>query len=292
GRTISRMLVELVRVPTPDGCTLDAALNRAEPASTANVGLDAVILIHGTGGNFYSSTFFELLAANLARLGVAALRANTRGHDGISTLVTAKGGIRHGAAYETVDECRHDLIGLIDWVRDNVGPRLGLLGHSLGAVKCLYAAAHQPELPIQAIVAVSPPRLSYSWFCRSARASEFLATYRQALSLVESGQGQSLMEVRMPLPLVITAAGYVEKYGPTERYNYFQLVPALRCPTLLLFGSIEVENHVAFQQAPHDLAAMAAGSSHLAVEVVPGADHFYTGVREAAWERIAAWLRR
>lgn len=284
------MLVELIRATTPDGATLDGALNCPAPGAATPLNLDAVALIHGTGGNFYSSTFFELLAANLAARGVAALRANTRGHDGVSTLVTAKGAVRLGAAYERVEDCRHDLAGWIAWLQHNVGPRIALLGHSLGAVKCLYALAQQPAPGVAALIAISPPRLSYSWFCQSDQAGEFLETYRRAEECVQQGQPSKLMEVKLPLPFVITAAGYVEKYGPDERCNFLHFLESVRCPTLFLFGGVEIENNMAFQQAPEEVARIAARKPHVAVEVVPGADHFYTGVRDQAWRRIDAWL--
>ena len=188
------MLVELARATTPDGCTLDGALNRPTTGTAKSLNLDAIALIHGTGGNFYSSTFFDLLATNLAQRGVAALRANTRGHDGISTLVTAKGAVRSGAAYELVDDSRHDLAAWISWLQQHVGQRVAVLGHSLGAVKCLYALAQQPHL--EALIAISPPRLSYSWFCQSAKATEFLETYRRAEGLMQQGQPSALLEVK------------------------------------------------------------------------------------------------
>lgn len=275
---------------TADGATLDGALNRPAADALRSLNLDAVVLIHGTGGNFYSSTFFELLAVNLTARGVAALRANTRGHDGISTLVTAKGAVRLGAAYERVDDCRHDLAGWMAWLKQHVGPRIGLLGHSLGAVKCLYALAQQPDLKPAALIAISPPRLSYSWFCQSSKSAEFLETYQHAEELVRQGQPHALLEVKLPLPFVITAAGYVEKYGPDERYNYLNFLGGMRCPTLFLFGGVEIENNMAFQQAPEEVRRSAAKRPHIAVDVVPGADHFYTGVRDQAWQRIDKWL--
>ena len=284
------MLVELVRATTPDGCTLDGALNRPTTGTAKTLHFDAVVLIHGTGGNFYSSTFFDLLATNLAQRGVAALRANTRGHDGISTLVTAKGAVRSGAADELVDDCRYDLAAWISWLQQHVGPRVALLGHSLGAVKCLYALARQPNLGVEALIAISPPRLSYSWFCQSAKATEFLETYRRAEGLMQQGQPSALLEVKLPLRFVITAAGYVDKYGPDERYNYLNFLAAVPCPTLTLFGGIEIANNMAFQQAPEEVRRVAEKKPHIAVEVVPGADHFYMGVRDQAWQRIDAWL--
>ncbi|MCI0684491.1 MAG: alpha/beta hydrolase [Gemmataceae bacterium] len=284
------MLVDLVRATAPDGATLDGALNRPDPAAAPALGLDAVALIHGTGGNFYSSTFFELLAKNFADRGVAALRANTRGHDGISTLVTAKGAVRLGAAYERVEDCRLDLAGWIAWLKQNVGPRIALLGHSLGAVKCLYALAQPGGPEVAGLIALSPPRLSYSWFCQSARAAEFLETFRWAEELQEGGQPNALMEVKLPLPFVITAAGYLEKYGPDECYDYLNFLASIRCPALFLFGGIEIEDNMAFQQAPEQVRRIVAAKPDIAVEVVPGADHFYTGVRDQAWQRMDAWL--
>jgi len=282
------MLVDLHRIPTRDGFFLDAILQH--PAVANATDMDAVCFLHGTGGNFYSSTLFEFLAQKLLALGCAVLRANTRGHDGISTAVTNKGGMRLGAAYEVVDDCRHDLLGLTTWLRDNVGPRVGLLGHSLGAVKCLYAAAHETALAPTRLLLLSPPRLSYEWFCSSDKKDEFLATYRRAEELVRRGELLTLMEVKMPLPFVISAGGYVEKYGPDERYNFVKFLPPPAIPALFLFGSVEVENNVAFQMSPQLIEEKRAKRPNLAVSVVPGGDHFYTGVRDAAWNAIESWL--
>ena len=55
------MPAELVRAVTPDGVTLDGAWQRATPGALA---LDAACLVHGTGSNFYASTFMEMLASN------------------------------------------------------------------------------------------------------------------------------------------------------------------------------------------------------------------------------------
>src|SRR5262245_11873913 len=129
------MLVDLVRIQTRDGLALDAYLQRPAESLAPRFDIDAVCFIHGTGGNFYSSTLFENLAQRFLMAGSAVLRANTRGHDGISTAVTAKGAVRLGAAYEIVDECRQDLAALVGYLEETVGPRVALLGHSLGAVK-------------------------------------------------------------------------------------------------------------------------------------------------------------
>src|SRR5207245_5254965 len=171
---------------TRDGVRLDGSLQRA--ASSPAWPVDAVCMIHGTGGNFYGSTLFDAITQRCLERGCGVLRINTRGHDGISTAVTAKGGRRLGAAYEVVDDCRHDLAAWIDWLKQRGCPRIGLIGHSLGAVKCLYALAQEPQLAATCVIALSPPRLSYSWFCSSPEGREFLATYQPAERRVQNDQ--------------------------------------------------------------------------------------------------------
>jgi pimeloyl-ACP methyl ester carboxylesterase len=173
-------------------------------------------------------------------------------------------------------------------LRDRVGPRVALVGHSSGAVKALYAAAHEPQLPVAALVAVSPPRLSYAAFCTNPA---FLETYAEAERLVAAGQPTALLDVKLPLPFVITAAGYLEKYGPDERYNYFRFLAGVRPPTLFTFGSVEVENNMAFRGCPEELLAARGRRPHLSVAVVSGADHFYTGTRPELSRRVEEWLR-
>jgi pimeloyl-ACP methyl ester carboxylesterase len=282
----------LVQTTTRDGVRLDGAYQAAAAPGSAGLPIDAIVFVHGTGGNFYSSTLFDALAERLLSLGVGVLRANTRGHDLMCTASTARGGVRAGAAYEIVDDCRHDLAAWAGWLRQQAGARaVGLLGHSLGAVKCLYAQAREPDPPAACIVAVSPPRLSHSWFAASDAASEFRATYDRARALVEAGEPGALLEVRLPLPFVVTAAGYAEKYGPDERYNYLNFVTKAPCPVLVTLGGQETASNIAFRDTPAALAELFRDWPNGTVELIGGADHFYNGVREALAGVIESWLR-
>src|SRR5579859_3868724 len=127
------MLVDLVQTTTRDGVRLDGAYLRPPSGNTPVLPVDAFCFLHGTGGNFYTSTLFDELGERLRALGCGVLRVNTRGHDLVSTASTAQGGRRQGAAFEVVDHCRHDIAAWIDWLRQRVGPRVALLGHSMGA---------------------------------------------------------------------------------------------------------------------------------------------------------------
>jgi pimeloyl-ACP methyl ester carboxylesterase len=285
------MLVDLVQVNTRDGVRLDGTYQPALQPGATEVPVDAYCLVHGTGGSFYSSTLFDAVAERLLALGRGVLRVNTRGHDLMSTAATSEGGKRLGAAYEVVDECRQDIAAWVDWLKNRGVGRVGLIGHSLGAVKCLYALAHEPKLDVRGVIAISPPRLSYSWFCTSPEGPAFLETYTLAERYIAEGQPGALLDVKLPLAMVITAAGYAEKYGPDERYNYLRFVGSVRCPVLMTLGEIEMANSTAFRGAVEVVAETCHGRPHLAVEVIPGADHFYSNARAELISRIENWLR-
>lgn len=286
------MLVDLVQTTTRDGLRLDGAFYPPGNSRSSSLPVDAFCFLHGTGGNFYSSSLFDDLGERLRALGCAVLRVNTRGHDGVSTAQTEQGGRRQGAAYEVVDHCRHDVVAWLTWLRQRVGPRVGLLGHSMGAVKCLYALAHEAQLAPVCAVAVSPPRLSYSWFCSSPEGEDFLKAYHLAEQHAANRQAGTLLEVTLPLPFLITAGGYLEKYGPDERYNYLRFLAGVTCPTLLTLGSVEVEKSMAFRGTPEAVREWIVKRPHLAVETITGADHFYNGCREALAACLESWLRR
>jgi dienelactone hydrolase len=284
------MLVDLVQITTRDGVRLEGALQTPAADVPRRWGLDGVCVVHGTGGNFYASTLFDELAQRCLERGCAVLRVNTRGHDGISNAVTSKGGRRLGAAYEVVDDCRHDLAGWLGWLAQRVGPRIGLIGHSLGAVKCLYALAHDPSLPAACVIGISPPRLSYSWFCQSPEGAKFLEAYRQADELVQGSRPTALLDVTLPLPFIITAAGYVEKYGPDERYNYLRLVGSVPVRTLITLGELESANNMAFRGAAAALAELRPAPRSLHVATIPQADHFYSSARAELLASLDNWL--
>jgi alpha/beta superfamily hydrolase len=283
------MQVDLVQVTTRDGVRLDGTYQPATAVSALSV--DAVCMVHGTGGNFYGSTLFDELAALLMTFGCSVLRINTRGHDGISTAMSRQGGRRLGAAYELVDDCRHDLTAWIDWLKQQKAQRIGLIGHSLGAVKCLYALAHEPTLAVQCVIAISPPRLSYSWFCANPEAPLFLETFGTAEQRMTAGEPNALIDVKVPLPIAITAAGYVEKYGSEERYNFVNFAASVPCSSLITFGSVEMANNMAFRGSPEAIANLGTRARRITVETIDGADHFYSGVRGELIDRIEAWLR-
>ncbi|MCH7727477.1 MAG: hypothetical protein IH991_13490, partial [Planctomycetes bacterium] len=234
---------------------------------------------------------FEKITPALLDLGLAILWTNTRGHDGVYPAVATNRG-RLGAGYETVDECRYDIAAWVDLLVERGYRRVGLLGHSLGAIKAIYSHVQQPHPAVECIIAASPPRLSYSCFNNGERSEVFFESICEAERHVSEGRGKTLMEVQFPFPLLITAESYVDKYGREERYNIVKFVEQIDCPTLFTYGQLELEQGgVAFAGVPDALRANLTEPQRVVITTIPDADHLYTGVQESLAAHIASWLK-
>lgn len=272
------MIVDLVRTQTSDGLRLDGALHAAA-GTTTSASVDAMVCLSGVGSNFYGSTLIERICVRLSENGIAALRVNTRGHDGISTASTTFGGKQQGAAYEIVDDCRLDVSAWIEFLAQQGHTRIGLIGHSLGAIKVLYAQAHEADPRVQKVIAVSPPCLSYQRFQSGDNASEFQSSLSTAEALEAGGQDQQLFPATFPFPLIISANTYLDKYGRADRYDILGFSPKIECPLAFIYGGQEItQDSSAFRGIVEDLERVTwQPSRRPEIRVIPTANHFYSG---------------
>jgi pimeloyl-ACP methyl ester carboxylesterase len=286
------MHVELVRTVTRDGLRLDGALTPTRSVSEGSWPAfpTAAILLHGVAANFYTSSTLEPLVPKLQDLGIAALLVNTRGHD--SVFGASLGNVRRrlGAAYELVGDCRYDVAAWIEFLKSRGHQRMLLIGHSLGAIKSVYAQAHENFAEVASVIGISGPRLSYSAFMNAPESSLFWESLHTAQEMVKAGQGDELFTSKFPFPLLITAAGYIDKYGPAERYNILKFAADLPCPALFTYGGKELAGGgIPFAGMPDALMAL-PNADRRSVAVIEGADHVYTGVADRLADHIVAWL--
>ncbi len=263
------MNVELIRTKTADGVLLAGSLHRAEE-SNASSRSTVWLLVHGTGSNFYSPGVLQSFSEQLVSGGHSVARINTRGHDIISSL-------SGGAAFESVSDCVHDLRAWVDELIRRDFSRVVLVGHSMGGVKAIFSQAHDPHPNVVAVIGASPPRFCHAKWQSSPQATPFRDHFRHATERVESGRGDELMLVQQPLPLWLTAAGFLAKYGPHDEYDFIPLLPRLSRPTLLIVGTASVESSPAFASVPEAVRQLQASQSNLHLELVSGANTGYTG---------------
>jgi len=281
------MLVELLHIVTADGLRLDGVLMPASGVG-ADFGLDCLLCVHGTGSNFYASAFFNGLTPHLLEAGLPLVRVNTRGHD----LIATSAGKIHGSAYERVSDCVLDFQAWLGLLAERGFRRIGLLGHSLGALKGIYAIAHQGLPGVLRLLAISPPWLSHARFSAGRKSELFRSTLSEAQHHVAAGRGEALMEVLFPLPYVVTAAGYVDKYGPDEQYEVPRLLRQVTTPTLVTFGTNELGEGGPFAGLPEEIERLkAAGETAADVRVLAGANHQYLGCGTELAGQLLHWLK-
>jgi len=272
------MTVERCRVTTDDRVVLDGALAGPAVAVEDSLPVDLFVLVHGTGSNFDAPGLLEMFASQAVAGGTAVLRINTRGHDGVPD--------------ERVSECRADLAAWCRFASERGHGRIVLVGHSMGGVKAVHAAAHEELSGLTAIVGISPPRFCHRRLFDHPDGGDFRADFVRAAEAVDAGRGGELLEIRQPRPMQITAECFVDKYGPADRYDLVQHLPAVRCPTLVMLGELSVASSPAFAGLPEDLATLAEVHGSLAVEVIEGAGINYRADPREPYRRAARWLNR
>ena len=283
------MLCELVHTRTSDLARLDGALYRT--ASPRNTRLDAALLLSGLAGNFYSSRLMQSIARHLLESGLDVLLANTRGHDGINWISIGGRTEAQGAAFEMVEDCQQDVAGWVHYLAHRGLEKIAIVGHSLGAIKALYAQAHQPQPNVKCIAAMSASRLNYDQFLQTPAANRFRHWFESALQLVHAGNGRQLMRVDFPFPAFIAADAYVDKYGPPSRYDWTQFIERVDLPVLLVFGEAELQSNAAFLGILDQVDGLRTACPQLQSRVVPGAYHFYVGRLQVVSKLVCQWMR-
>ena len=285
------MTQELCRVETADGVTLDGCLWRPDSPSPAPGAVDAFLLVHGTGSNFYARGVLETFAGQASVAGWPVLRVNTRGHDAMAFLGGSRGSRRGGAAFEAIGDCVHDLRAWLDWLAACGVSRIALVGHSMGGVKAIYATAYDPHPAVACVVGVSPPRFCFERLSSHTRGAPFRDAYETASRLVDEGRPDELIEVEQPLPLILTAGGFLAKYGPHDDYDVIRHLARIDRPVLVLVGTVSVATSPAFDGLPEAVRSLAATRSNITLDVIEGANTVYGTCPNVPFERTADWLR-
>lgn len=280
--------MELCRVTTSDGLQLDGSFVVPDGSSLQNL---ALVLIHGTGGNFYSGGVLATVAENAAACSFTVLRINTRGHDFVANTPSKTGSMRIGAAYENVADAPLDISAWCDFLADRGQSRIVLIGHSLGGVKAILSQAMSPHPLVAGVVGVSPPRFCYQRLHADSRCDAFRRGFSIAGQLVAAGQGDTLMSVSQPLPMIITADGFLAKYGPDDALDYLPMLSQLASPQLILLAGQTLAANPAFDGLDKAVTEAQCNLPRAACETIPGADINFRNDPAEPWRRIEAWAQ-
>ena len=278
------MLVDLISVVNQEGLTLDGAFYA--PADSRDPGpVDAMLLIHGSRGNFCDPAT-KTMSEDLSARGIACLALNTNAHD--TVWYHPPSDSYKGNAFEILANTMSDLRAGIDHLEQRGYRAIGLLGHSMGAVRVAYYAATQDDPRVAAVVPVSPVRLSYSYYLASVDADEFRANLETAQRLVDDGNPDGVFRVNFPIPQFFSAASYLDKHGPFEKYNLINLADRIGVPLLALNGSRET--HTRLERMAQDLARAAVNSPAASAIMVEEGEHSLVNRTAEASAAVLNWL--
>ena len=278
------MLVDLISLVNREGLTLDGAFY-APADSEGPLPVDAMLLIHGSRGNFCDPAT-QRMAEDLSAQGIAALALNTNAHD--TLWYNPAGQDYKGNAFEILESTMSDLRAGVGHLEQRGYRAIGLLGHSMGAVRVTYYAATQEDSRVAAIVPVSPVRLSYSHYLQSVDAEEFRANMETAQRLVHEGEPDGVFRVNFPIPQFFSAASYIDKHGPFEQYNLINTADRIRVPMLALNGSRET--HTRLEGMAQDLARAAVNSPRADAIMVEEGEHSLVNRPAEASAAVLQWL--
>jgi len=264
----------LVSIPT-DTVSLDGAWYEPKGAAAG-----AVLLFHGNTMNFYQGAP-RFLPPALARMGLACLAFNRRGHDilGIRDSRAAE-----GAAFQTYAQAIEDNRIAAAWLAARGHPDPVVIGHSNGGTLAVQHVADHPRTRALALLSAHcggrsmVPLASKAGLLAQDRLDEFSRTARK---MVAEGRGKDLFL----LPgwwYVTSAASFVDALENCP--DILELAARIRCPILYVRGD----------QEPRELypaeafAGRAAGPC--SVEIVPECGHFYAGREDAVSTIVCSWL--
>lgn len=254
-----------VVIPTPMGHTLAGTLTIPKTASKTSP-VPAIVTISGTGPQdrdeylgFGDYRPFRQFADSLGRHGIAVLRMDDRG-------VGASGGTFRGATpIDFVKDIRAGLTYLRT-VPEIDANRLGLLGHSEGAIDAPLVAIDEPSLKALVLLAGQARSLS------GAAKFQLENMVRRDTTLTAGEQAKRLAEVPALMDSLAAADPYMKfmfEYEPAKDARKVS-TPAI----LILTG--ETDRQADASQVDEWAAAFrSAGNKDVTGKILPGLNHLF-----------------
>jgi len=271
----------------------------------------AVVLITGSGPQnrdeeLFGFKVFGVIADHLTRQGIAVLRYDDRG----------VGQSSGGNSDPTTEDFAGDALAGLSLVaaRPEIdGSRVGLFGHSEGAIVAAIAAARSTDVafivmmagtatPGEEVLRRQAADLARAGGATDAQVARILEAHRAMLAAIREGAGAAEIErtTRALADAQIDALPEVQRSKIPDRGAYVdRIVPQqmaalqgrwmkffidfdpatalakVRCPVLALFGGKDLQVPESVNRPPLETALAAGGNTKVTVKTYAGANHLF-----------------
>ncbi|MCI9063085.1 MAG: NUDIX domain-containing protein [Clostridia bacterium] len=144
---------EFIILNTDDGCFLPGLIQRSEKETKS-----IIIFIHGSGGNFFKSDYFNDMFEEFNYQGYDFMISNNRGAEQFARIHRKKSGINEtikaGNMYENFDESIFDISAAVNYAKEEGYTDIILVGQSLGTLKVQYYCEQVGD--VQKVILLSP----------------------------------------------------------------------------------------------------------------------------------------
>lgn len=174
---------EFIILNTSDGCFLPGLIQKSEKETKS-----IIIFVHGSGGNFFKSEYYNDMFEEFNYQGYDFMIANNRGAEQFSRLHRKKAGetetIKAGNMYENFDESVFDVEAAVNYAKEEGYTDIILLGQSLGTLKVQYYCEQVGD--IKKVILLSPVDMVSRF--RSRVKEEYESLVEKSKKLVEEGK--------------------------------------------------------------------------------------------------------
>ena len=281
---------EIVFAPSEDQRWMAGVLMRPNADARRSVG---VVCIHGSTGFCCFPTYIYLGRA-LAEQGYLYVSGNTRAHDIASfdaswPLNAGPEAFAHVRVEEPgwarFEEVAHDVAGWIEYLVGQGVEQVVLFGHSTGVTWATYYQAQRKDARVVGLILASGD---------DEVVAQDPARVQLAEQLVAEGKGSALLPLIEGLPSIpaMESAESVVNWerlaSPFAAEGHTPWMASIRTPILATLGTMDLSPNL--RESLEGTRVRATQAPRFDIQVIEGADHFYTGQERALARVVLGWL--
>lgn len=259
-----------------------------------------IIYVHGYSSEFYSDWIASYFLNNLKSNDPSFISTENRGGGGIKYMDKNRERYVAGSAYETFEDCVHDIKAWIDWAEEQGFEEIWTMSHSLGPSKVVYYSTETQDIRIKGHIFLSPSEM-YGLVREPIGILEYESMYPEAKKLVENGNGEQILSMKLWEYNYISARTYLNLFEEGTNaaiFNYFKpelgwdRVNKIDVPVLAITGSEDdgIVSVIDAHKAMSILVKQLKNSPRVETVTYDGAKHDFTGFYDVILEKVIGFI--